>query len=250
MSEKKALVVVSFGSTVSSAQKELQEVERTIGEWYPECELFRAFSSNFVRSKLKERGVMVASVEELLGSLKQQGYHEVHVQPTFIIPGHEYEKTKEKVAEWKDEFEHLSYGEALLQDAEHLTAVSQKLHEIYPCQDGALLLFGHGTDHVSNYSYPALQTAFRIQGVRNAYVATVEGWPSLADAVVQMKSDGITKVCLVPLMLCAGEHVQSDMAGDSDNSWLNILRKNGFSVEYFSQGLGQNREMLSLLAGE
>lgn len=48
-------------------------------------------------------------------------------------------------------------------------------------------------------------------GGNHVYIATVEGWPTLEDAIVQMKNDNIHDVFMAPFLLCAGEHVKNDM---------------------------------------
>jgi len=39
----------------------------------------------------------------------------------------------------------------------------------------------------------------------------------------------------------AGDHASNDMAGDEEGSWKSILRKEGFDVEIYLHGLGENQ---------
>lgn len=41
-------------------------------------------------------------------------------------------------------------------------------------------------------------------------------------------------------MLVAGDHARNDMAGDDDDSWLSVLRDNGFKVDVYMHGIGEN----------
>lgn len=81
-------------------------------------------------------------------------------------------------------------------------------------------------------------------GGNHVYIATVEGWPTLEDAIVQMKNDNIHDVFMAPFLLCAGEHVKNDMLGESEESWLNRLLKHGFHVRYSSQGLSAYEQIM------
>lgn len=81
-------------------------------------------------------------------------------------------------------------------------------------------------------------------GGNHVYIATVEGWPTLEDAIVQMKNDNIHDVFMAPFLLCAGEHVKNDMLGESEESWLNRLLKHGFHVRYSGQGLSAYEQIM------
>ena len=88
-----------------------------------------------------------------------------------------------------------------------------------PCGGETLVLLGHGTDHFANAVYPALQTAFRLNGRTDVLVGTVEGWPGYEDVALQVKASGSKRVRLAPLMLVAGDHAVNDMAGSGPDSW-------------------------------
>ena len=118
----------------------------------------------------------------------------------------------------------------------------------YPVTKGALLLMGHGTAHIANMIYPAMQTAFRILGADNVFVGTVEGWPELSDVIHQLKRGGFKKVELAPFMLVAGDHAGNDMAGNTAGSWKNILKAEGFEVSCHMEGIGQWQEIGEMYA--
>jgi len=46
----------------------------------------------------------------------------------------------------------------------------------------------------------------------------------------------------MPFMLVAGDHANNDMAGEDEESWKNVLEKEGFKVDLYLKGLGANRE--------
>ena len=77
----------------------------------------------------------------------------------------------------------------------------------------------------------------------NAYVGTVEGYPTLDDVINKLKKSNIEKVKLMPLMIVAGDHANNDMAGDEEDSWKSVLKKEGFVVETYLHGLGENEKV-------
>ena len=40
-------------------------------------------------------------------------------------------------------------------------------------------------------------------------------------------------------MLVAGDHAHNDMAGDEEDSWKNLLKAEGYDVDYIMKGLGE-----------
>lgn len=243
---KKAIVVVSFGSTIPSAREELNRVEQYIGEANPDRDLSCCYSSGFIRNKLMEAGIKIFSLEEILSTLSKEAYGDVFIQPTHIIPGIEYDKVNGVAEQFRSCFQRLVVGKPLLSEPEDIVAVSKILMKLYEQrEEEALLLLGHGTEHTANFIYPALQTAFQVNGGRRVYIATVEGWPTLEDAMKQMGNDHVKQVFVAPFLLCAGDHVKNDMLGDSEESFLNQLIKAGFSVRYTEKGLGRYPEILA-----
>ena len=83
-------------------------------------------------------------------------------------------------------------------------------------------------------------------GMDNAYIYTVEGWPSLETVIPKLKAKGVKSVTLVPFMMVAGDHATNDMAGDEDDSHKTILTKEGFKVDTYIHGLGENEAIRSI----
>lgn len=248
MSEKKALVVISFGTSMSNARKHLMNAEKYIAGKHADRDFFTAYTSNIIRKKLNSQGENILSPAEAIEQLIVDGYKDVLIVPTHIIPGDEYEKILVLKDKYADKFESLEIAKPLIHNPESLKAAAKALSSIYKVTENTALVFmGHGTEHLSNFVYPALQTALNAIGMKNAYVATVEGWPTLDDVIEQMQAAGYKNVFLVPAMMVAGDHVQNDMMGPEDDSWKNILVTNGFIVECAAKGLCEYEEILDLL---
>lgn len=236
---KKAVVCVSFGTSVPAGRENITAVENVLRQAAQDRLFISAFTSPTIRRILRERGEMARSVAEALEELWEQGVTEVLVQPTHILCGHEYDKLRREAEPWRDRFEVLCVGRPLLTDTGDLRTLAAELSAAYPARAGeVLVLFGHGTDHTANLVYPALQTVFRLSGRPDVLVGTVEGWPAFEDVLAQLKARDGKHVHLVPLMLVAGDHALNDMAGADPESWKSRLEAEGFTVRATLRGLG------------
>lgn len=237
---KRALVCVSFGTTVENGRVDLTAVERALQEAAPAYHFTCALTSRIIRKRLAARGEHADSLPEALEKLLAEGYTEVVVQPTHLLYGYEYDKIKTEIAPFSNRFTRLALGKPLLADTHDLQKVAKVLSETYPAQAGeALLLMGHGTEHFAGVVYPAMQSTFALQERRDVFVAAVEGWPALQDVLPQIQKAGYCKAHLVPLLLVAGDHACHDMAGEDPDSWKSQLEAAGFAVRCTLEGLGR-----------
>ena len=112
---RQALLVVSFGTTVPKAKRDIEGVEKALTALVPGMDVFRAYTSSIIRKKLAGRGEPVFSVEDALEHLADQGYTHVYLQPTHLLPGVEYAKIRRAVHRFprRKEFEALVMGEPL-----------------------------------------------------------------------------------------------------------------------------------------
>ncbi len=245
----KALLIVSFGTSVPGAEAAILNVEAALKNACPDREAYRAYTSRIICRKLAREGRPVPSPEEALDTVAAAGCRDVVIQPTHLTPGDEYEKLCRIAAGYEDRFDRLRIAPPLIASPEDLLAVSKAVLAHYPPREGrALLLMGHGSGHIANMIYPALQTAFRLLGAGSVYVGTVEGWPGIQDCLPQLRENRPCTVDLAPLMLVAGDHVQNDMAGDEPDSWKSLLEAEGFAVCCHLEGLGAWEEICDLYA--
>ncbi|MEF2901398.1 MAG: sirohydrochlorin cobaltochelatase [Terrisporobacter sp.] len=240
---KKAILVVSFGTSYHETRKKtIEACENKIKESFKDYDFYRAFTSGMIINKLKKRDNMfIDNPSEALEKLYNAGYKEVVVQSLHIICGDEYNKLKDMVAQYEDKFDKISIGRPLLtyidDYRETVEAVKKDLDKMDI--DEAVVFMGHGTEHESHSSYPAIEYMFRDYGI-NAFVGTVEGYPELEQVIKKLKNRNIKTVDLLPFMLVAGDHAINDMASDEEDSWKTILEKEGFNVKVHVKGLGEN----------
>ena len=248
--KKKALLVISFGTSYKETrEKTIEAIENKLRETFSEYDFYRAFTSRMIIKKLKNRdGLLVDTPLEALEKINKEGYSEVLCQSLHIINGIEYEMTLKEIEEYKNEFDKIELGKPLLTSEDDydkaITAIvnnSPKLRD-----DEALILMGHGTEHLENSAYVRLDYKFKKKGFNNVFVGTVEGFPLIEDVIEHIKEIGIKKIYLMPFMIVAGDHAQNDMAGDEEDSWKSILEDKGYEVEVILKGLGEFEEIRSI----
>lgn len=162
---KKALVIVSFGTTYERARRSIDAVECALAQAAEGYDVFRAYTSSIVRKVLKSRGEIVPSLEEALEKLANESYDTVFVQPTHLLCGNEYdEKIRAPYMRYVGRFLRGGIGKPLIANNDDLLKLAEILAALKPDDADALLLMGHGTTHFANMVYPAMQTALRLQG--------------------------------------------------------------------------------------
>lgn len=243
--EKKALLVVSFGTSHPKTRKlTIEATENKIKSEFPDYDFYRAFTSNIIIKVIKKKeNKKIFTVKEAFENLKAKGYTEVLIQSLHVINGAEYYDLYNEIQEYKSSFKTIHIAKPLLTTAKDYKKLVKALAKQFPKskKKEAIVLMGHGTHHHSNSAYPALEYTLNDLGHKRVYVGTVEGYPSLDDVIKKLKKKKIKKVTLMPLMIVAGDHAKNDMAGDEEDSWKSILQKKGYKVGIYLHGLGENK---------
>ena len=242
--DKKAILAVSSGTAYKEAIKlNIEACELEIAGAFPEYDIRRAFTSFPVLKKLKEKdNIHIDNVEEALKRIIGENYSKIIIQPLHVIPGDEFhEKILRNIAKYKEKFDDISSGMPLLFNMDdYLKVIEGIKHQIPELKkEEAVLFMGHGTKHPANAAYSCLQMMMEDQGLQ-VYIGTIDHYPDLRDIIRRLKRDSIQKVTLMPFMLTAGGHASDDMAGDGNNSWKSILESEGFLINVYLHGLGEN----------
>lgn len=240
-----AILAVSFGTSYNDNREiTIGAIEDAIARAYPEYEVRRAFTSQTIIDKLKERdGLEIDNVEEALDEAAADGIKELIVQPTHLMDGYEYNDLAKALTEYKDKFDRIIFADPLLTSDSDFEAVMKAITEktaAYDDGETAICFMGHGTGAASNGVYAKLQEMLTESGYENYYIGTVEAEPALDEVIEALKEKGsYKKVVLEPLMVVAGDHANNDMAGDEEDSWKTVLEGEGYEVECILEGLGQ-----------
>lgn len=250
---KPAVLVVSFGTSYNDTREAtIGAVEKKIEEKFPDYDVRRAFTSQTIIDKLKERdNIEIDNVDTAMQKLVGDNVKELIVQPTHVMNGFEYEEMLNAVKPYEDKFTKLSIGQPLLTSDEDYNKVVEALAAETPqlADNGTAVIFvGHGTEHYANATYAALDYRFKALGYTNAFIGTVEGYPDLEKVKADVNALGGNKVVLAPLMIVAGDHATNDICGEEEGSWATEFKKEGYSVECLKKGLGEYEGIRELFA--
>ncbi|MCC2254942.1 sirohydrochlorin cobaltochelatase [Ruminococcus sp. CLA-AA-H200] len=238
---KKGILVVSFGTShLDTMEKTIAVMEKDIAAKFPECPVYRAFTSRMIIRKLKSvNGIEIDTVEEAMRRMAGDGIEDVIVQPTHIINGIENDRMMADLMENMSLFRRIRVGKPLLSSVDDYKKSIHAVMAETPLADGEMLvLMGHGTDHHANSAYPTLEYTFHALGYSQVLVGTVESFPELRNVMAKLAITGEKKVALMPFMFVAGDHAKNDMAGEED-SWKSELEEEGYEVRVIMKGLGE-----------
>jgi sirohydrochlorin cobaltochelatase len=116
--EKKAILVVSFGTTFADTRAvTIDAVAAKVQAEFPDYEVRQAFTSRIIIKRLAERdGLYYDTEKQALEKLQEEGYSEVIVQPLHIEAGDEYEKVSKLVDQYKENkvFDKIALGRPIL----------------------------------------------------------------------------------------------------------------------------------------
>lgn len=249
---KKAIVLVTFGTSVPEAQKAYERIERRARESFAAMEIRWAYSSRTIRTKLTNQGTHLDSPEVALARLMAENYTHVAVLSLHTIPGIEFHQLYRNAmlfGEMSGGFERIVVARPLLASQADMERVTRALLRTIPRQrksSDAVIFMGHGSkNHPSDALYAAMNYAF-LDIAENVYVATVQGFPTLDALLPKLVAGRVGKVFLLPFMSVAGEHVRNDMAGDKADSWKSVLMKQGFECEISLVGTAEYPEIVEI----
>lgn len=259
------ILVVSFGTSFNDSRvADIKGIEDVLQEVYPDWSVRRAFTAQIIINHVQARdGECIDNMEQALDRAVANGVKNLVIQPTHLMHGAEYDELMEAVEAYQDRFETVKVAEPLLGEVgadasivnEDKAAVADAVLKAAVAdagygslaeaqEDGTAFVFlGHGTSHAAKVSYSQMQTQLTDIGCVNAFIGTVEGEPeetSCETVMEAVRMAGYKKVILRPLMVVAGDHANNDMAGDDEDSWINMFKASGSfdSVEAQISGLG------------
>ncbi len=254
--DKDAILVMSFGTTFKDTrEKTIDATVNAIKAAHPGVKVVTAFTSHIIIDRIKaNEGISYPTPEEAIAQLKAGGYTRVAMTSLDIIPGMEYAYKDAVFQLHKNDFKKATFGTPLMYwqgqegQADDITATMKAVSTQFPKlgKKDAVLVMAHGTPHPANAYYAVMQDRLNEMGLNNVLIFSVEGWPHLETVIPQLKAKGIKNVTLMPLMMVAGDHANNDMAGDEPDSFKSILESEGFKVNAYIHGLGENEAVRQL----
>lgn len=234
--DKAALLMVHFGTTHDDTRElTINAINQKAQAMFPNLDMREAYTSRIIIHRLKQRGMEKLTPLEMLKQLYKNGYTHVIIQSSNIIDGIEMESLRQDVHEVEKDFKEIRIGKPLLYGKEDYEQVIDALMPSLPAQ-GAIVLVGHGTYTPITAAYTMVDYMLKAKGYTHAHVGTIEGYPAFEDALRMLKAGQEKTVTLVPFMFVAGEHAKNDIAVD----WKNDLEAEGYTVNVYAKGLGEN----------
>jgi len=252
---KKALVVISFGSTFADTRvHDIGGIEQALAAAFPAYDQYRAFTSNIIRARLNERGLEIDDPVAVLEKLKGKGYEEIILQPTHLLHGEEFEQ---KILALREQylpcFKKILISKPLIvEDQDYKLVAAALLAQLPECgADEGIIFMGHGTPRNNNraygYTYVKMQAIFD-ELKAPIIVGTVEDedQPNFEAVLEQIDKRGYKKVHMYPLMVVAGDHANNDMYGDEDDSWKSQIEAKGIATTGHLNGIGRYKAIQAL----
>jgi sirohydrochlorin cobaltochelatase len=248
---KPAILLVSFGTSVESAQTVYAKIEAATKARFPGVEVRWAFTSKKIRHKLAAQGQVRLSPIQALANLAEDGYERVAVQSLHIIPGEEFEGLKDTAARFAGMpkgLKRVELGMPLLNSGEDRQRAAKAMLAHAPqgrMPEQALVFMGHGTSHAANAIYGDMASLLQKLDA-NAFLATVEGSPGLDAVRNELRARGVKQAWLIPFMSVAGDHALSDMAGKYEGSWVSRLGEAGIAAQPVLLGMAEHPEIVAI----
>ena len=122
MSENKALVVISFGTSYKdTCEKTIGAIENDFKKTFADRKFYRAWTSGFIRKKLKERdGETILSPQEALELAAKEGCKDLLIQPTHLLAGEEFGKILTALEDQLKAFDSVHISRPLLETEEDI----------------------------------------------------------------------------------------------------------------------------------
>ncbi|BCS90208.1 sirohydrochlorin cobaltochelatase [Pseudodesulfovibrio sediminis] len=270
---KKAIVLAAFGTSYPSALESILNIQKKVQTANPDIPVKLAFTSSIIRDIWHERQgdpawqkehpgipktiMYVKSPLATVTELSDMGFKDISVQSLHVYSGEEFSDLKEMLIGLRSirtvksknaPFERLRLGRPALGISgtvypytEDLKIAAKALKQDVDKakkMNAALVYMGHGNDFYSTGAYAEFQREMQRTYEYPIFIACVEGFPDFNYMLTALKDAGKTAILLKPFMIVAGDHATNDMAGPEDDSWLQLLKKEKFTVTTDLQGLG------------
>ena len=151
---KKAIMVVSFGTSVEETRKKtIDAIEEDVKKAFPDFAVYSAWTSRIIAKKTGH-----PLVEDTVNKMIEEGVTDLFVLTTHIMKAEEYDTITSDIKSYEGKFNSLKIGMPLVYTEEDIDWIARFLNTTYRKDAGIkeneiLLFMGHGTDHEENRVY-------------------------------------------------------------------------------------------------
>jgi len=241
--ERPAIVLVAFGTSNAEARKVFDHIDAAAKRQYPKHDIRWAFTSQFILKKLKQQGVAVRSLEEVVNDLKSDGHTSAVFQSLHITPGQEYHEIEQVDTSGL----RIAVGGALLTDGPDIAAVIAALDGAIK-KDATNVVICHGNRSHPEFNRQLVALADSIEAqYDNVVVCSISGQPG-TEKLARARREAVQSgsVHFIPMMVVAGVHVAEDVLSDETGSWKNVI---GAKETTCAEPAGYNDKVLAVYFG-
>lgn len=222
------ILLVAFGARTKAARETYARFEADARAAFPGREIRWAFTAATVVARLNQAGQSAQTLGEAYAALRAEGARAVVAQSLHLVPGEKHREIQAEPAHGL----RVEVGAPLLDSEADLEGVAAQLLADLP-EDRPTLLVAHGHAHETRFNteLQALKTRL-VQDPRQPFLTRLEGDddPEGLDRFI-VRAQAADRVHILPFLLVAGEHVESDILGDHPDSL-----KSRLGVTHFSCG--------------
>lgn len=229
---QKALMLTVFGTSTEAAIT-FDELLPLAEARFPDRKIVVPYTSGIIREKLNaaisDPTKKILSPEEMLITLKNNGFDDIAVVSTLLFPGVEHEKLQATVETFRAANAAIAvhYTPPFLSTKENRLQAVHTLRK-YLLPGAANVVVAHGTHagHAAEAAYYDI-AGLVAKTYPNARFAGIEGVPSMDGVLQKVKDDPAREVRFVVFMFVAGDHAENDIASAEEGSLFSLTRAMG-----------------------
>ena len=131
MIHKKAILVVSYGSSFKDArERSIGAIEEIIGQRFPDYKVYRAFTSESIIQKIKEKeNILIDTVSQALERIVSDGIKDLTIIQTHLLQGMRHESLLNLTELYRNQFVQFKVAEPILRIEENVEAFAEALEK-------------------------------------------------------------------------------------------------------------------------
>jgi len=212
----KAIILACFGSVVE--QDMYLALKKDVEDIFEDVDVFLAFSSRMVLKDLHGRGMSYKNLPQVLADVDMAGYRNIIVTSINLFPTDEHELLVRTVSGFNQfSLANIRYTKAIINKTKETSLLLKNLNDSITEDNRANLYVIHGVPILDLAGLSSVKYADEFLSMigKNNYTCSLEGafpYYAIKDRLIeQMKSDGVKKVQIIPMLLVSGNHYMKDM---------------------------------------
>lgn len=247
----KGIIIASFGSIYKEAvEKSVGVIESKVRSLYGDMEVRRVFLSDALVEKWNEKYEdTISSFTDTMQEFSRMGIDEVYIQPVTLVADQCYQQMRKQALKFLHTseygFSQINIGKPLLTSlgvknyADDYEATLEGIlrHVNTKALNKSILLMANGQNQLE---FSTLQLKAMYGTASNVAVFTTNGFPTFKQALTLVDRMGHQDVLVVPLALIGSAHLMDYLGGDRSDSIYALLAEEGYNVDIWNEGLGEN----------